>query len=92
MSSTCFTDVAHFKDLGSSINGLRLNDELCDITLLVGNKPVRAHKVILAAASPYFRAMFTGKSFSVLQVNVQNMKIVNINFMSNTEQIILVSL
>ena len=60
-SSTLYADVAHFKGLGNSINDLRLNDELCDITLMVGNKSIKAHKVILAASSPYFRAMFTGK-------------------------------
>lgn len=34
---------------------------LCDILLCVENKEIPAHRVILAAASPYFRAMFLGK-------------------------------
>ena len=55
-----YTDVAHFKSLGQSINCFRENDELCDVTLLVEGQKIRAHKIILAAASPYFKAMFTG--------------------------------
>ena len=34
---------------------------LCDILLCVENKEIRAHRVILAAVSPYFRAMLLGK-------------------------------
>ena len=57
-----YSDVAHFRALGQSINCFRENDELCDVTLLVEGQKIRAHKIILAAASPYFKAMFTGKN------------------------------
>ena len=33
--------------------------ELCDVTLVVQGRKFPAHRVILAANSPYFRAMFT---------------------------------
>lgn len=33
---------------------------LTDITLEVGHEVFYAHRVVLAAASPYFKAMFTG--------------------------------
>ena len=33
---------------------------LADVTLVVEDKTVLAHKVLLAAASDYFAAMFTG--------------------------------
>lgn len=33
---------------------------LTDVVLEVGNDLFHAHKVVLAAASPYFKAMFTG--------------------------------
>ncbi|KAJ0022506.1 hypothetical protein NQD34_009996 [Periophthalmus magnuspinnatus] len=33
--------------------------QLCDVTLLVEGKKFNCHRVLLAAVSPYFRAMFT---------------------------------
>lgn len=36
-------------------NNLYENLILCDVILLVEEKPIEAHKCILAAASPYFR-------------------------------------
>lgn len=33
---------------------------LTDVILEVGNELFHAHRVVLAAASPYFKAMFTG--------------------------------
>lgn len=35
--------------------------QLCDIELLVGSESVSSHKVVLAAVSPYFSAMFLSK-------------------------------
>ncbi len=34
--------------------------QLCDITLVVEDGSIQAHKVFLAANSPYFKAMFCG--------------------------------
>uniref|UniRef100_T1J1M7 Kelch-like protein diablo n=1 Tax=Strigamia maritima TaxID=126957 RepID=T1J1M7_STRMM len=39
---------------------MRRNHMLCDVQLLVGEETFRVHKIILAGASPYFKAMFTG--------------------------------
>ena len=38
----------------------RETHELCDVEIEVGARKIYAHKVILAASSPYFGAMFTG--------------------------------
>lgn len=40
------------------MNMLRQNSKLCDVALRAGNETFHAHKVVLAAASPYFKAMF----------------------------------
>ena len=39
-------------------NSLRMSGDLCDVTIVVADQEFRAHKVILAASSPYFKAMF----------------------------------
>ncbi|EDO45629.1 predicted protein, partial [Nematostella vectensis] len=40
------------------LNSMRTHAELCDVTLLAGDRKIPAHRAILAASSPYFRAMF----------------------------------
>jgi len=39
---------------------LRRQKQLCDVVIHVNNTEFHAHRVILAAACPYFRSMFTG--------------------------------
>ena len=57
-----FADVAHSKDLVIALKSLRGDEDLCDVVLKVGSTSISAHRVILAASSPYFKAMFTGES------------------------------
>lgn len=38
---------------------LKESNKLCDVDLLVEREVFRCHKIVLAAASPYFKAMFT---------------------------------
>ncbi|CAL1546781.1 unnamed protein product [Lymnaea stagnalis] len=46
------------KSLLSEINQLWIDKELCDVNLSVEGVVIPAHRVILAALSPYFKAMF----------------------------------
>jgi hypothetical protein len=50
----------HSSSVLTSVKKLQVNSELCDVVLAVGPQEIRAHRVILAANSPYFEAMFTG--------------------------------
>lgn len=43
------------------LNDFRLQNLLSDVTIKVGSMDLPAHRVILAATSPYFQAMFTSK-------------------------------
>lgn len=42
-----------------SLSLSRKNEVLCDLTLKVEKTSIKAHKVVLSAATPYFNAMFT---------------------------------
>ncbi|CAG9803434.1 unnamed protein product [Chironomus riparius] len=59
-----FLPQAHHQNPGhciasfSLINRMRNHSQLCDVKLEVGGEIINAHKVILAASSPYFYAMF----------------------------------
>ena len=59
--ASCYLDKKHAGILLSGLNELRLKDELCDVTILVEGKAVRAHRAVLAASSQYFNAMFTSR-------------------------------
>lgn len=45
----------------SRLNDLREREELCDITIIVEGRAIKAHRAVLAASSQYFNAMFTAK-------------------------------
>lgn len=42
------------------MESFRKNCQLCDTVLIVGDKRIHAHRLVLAAFSDYFSAMFTG--------------------------------
>ena len=43
-----------------ALEDLRRENQLCDVVIRVGESEFPAHRVVLAATSPYFRGMFTG--------------------------------
>ncbi|XP_058792899.1 kelch-like ECH-associated protein 1B isoform X2 [Phymastichus coffea] len=70
---------------------MRSHHMLTDVVLEVGSELFHAHKVILAAASPYFKAMFTGglKECEMTRVKLQGVcptamaKLVNFMYTGN---------
>ena len=63
-----FTD-SHAKSILTTMNNLRKMDKLCDVSLKVEGRTFAAHRIVLAACSDYFCAMFTG-NVGVLHVAV----------------------
>ncbi|XP_077505764.1 kelch-like protein diablo [Amblyomma americanum] len=65
-----YTSEKHSRHTLEAINLLRLHRELCDVVLLVGNRKIFAHRIVLSACSPYFHAMFTGELAESRQTEV----------------------
>nr|KAF7435323.1 hypothetical protein H0235_003514 [Vespula pensylvanica] len=63
----------YLKDAMKMMFMMRSHHMLTDVILEVGTELFHAHKVILAAASPYFKAMFTGglKESEMTRVKLQ---------------------
>jgi len=59
-----FTD-SHAKSILSTMNNLRKSNTLCDVTLFVDGCQFPVHRIVLAACSDYFCAMFTHQVFSL---------------------------
>uniref|UniRef100_A0A3B3Q6K2 Kelch like family member 2 n=1 Tax=Paramormyrops kingsleyae TaxID=1676925 RepID=A0A3B3Q6K2_9TELE len=51
----------HMKKAFKVMNELRSQNLLCDVTIVAEDVEFAAHRVVLAAGSPYFHAMFTGE-------------------------------
>uniref|UniRef100_A0A2K6M0J1 Kelch like family member 2 n=1 Tax=Rhinopithecus bieti TaxID=61621 RepID=A0A2K6M0J1_RHIBE len=51
----------HMKKAFKVMNELRSQSLLCDVTIVAEDMEISAHRVVLAACSPYFHAMFTGE-------------------------------
>ncbi|KAG9330825.1 hypothetical protein JZ751_021949 [Albula glossodonta] len=49
----------HMKKAFKVMNELRSQNLLCDVTIVAEDVEIAAHRVVLAAGSPYFHAMFT---------------------------------
>ena len=45
-------------ELSRKLNALRMEKNLCDVTLVVNGGEFRAHKSVLVASSPYFSSLF----------------------------------
>ena len=56
-------DLNSFAASRENLVELRKSSKLCDVTLIVGDEDFRCHRIILAAASPYFRNLFLNEGF-----------------------------
>ena len=57
-TSTVVVEESLPRDILEVLDSMRRRKELSDVTLVVDEREITAHRVILAACSPYFRAMF----------------------------------
>ena len=51
-------DSLHSSELLKKMDNLRRGKQFCDVVLQVGEKKISCHRLVLAAFSPYFAAMF----------------------------------
>ncbi len=54
-----FENQSHFSKAFNILDNFRKNMAMCDVVLVAGELEISAHRMILAACSPYFYAMFT---------------------------------
>ncbi len=59
-SETSMGEVNHISILSDNLSSLYLSDNYSDLTLIIDNNRLPAHKVLLAARSDYFRALLYG--------------------------------
>lgn len=64
-----FTD-SHAKSILGTMNNLRKTDTLCDVVLSVQEQKFPAHRIVLAACSDYFCAMFTNEMWERDQAEI----------------------
>ncbi|EYC25795.1 hypothetical protein Y032_0011g1389 [Ancylostoma ceylanicum] len=81
-----FVRSLHYSKVFNSLQQLRSDGHLCDVELLVGNETISAHKIVLAATIPYFKAMFTT---DMLEAKKERIRIQNIDHTTLRELILL---
>lgn len=54
-----FCSLSHSSTLLRELHRMRESGALCDVMLQIGECRLHAHKLVLAAVSPYFAAMFS---------------------------------
>ncbi|KAL0966284.1 hypothetical protein UPYG_G00293370 [Umbra pygmaea] len=55
----------------AQMNKMRLQTDFCDVRLRLGGQVFSVHKLVLAASSPYFSALFSGGMSEAAQEEVQ---------------------
>lgn len=60
VSSTVYAVGQYAPKVLKNLNAQRMKNQFSDVGLVAGGNVIRAHRSVLAAASAYFNAMFTG--------------------------------
>ncbi|XP_070537746.1 kelch-like protein 6 [Ptychodera flava] len=60
-STECFKEFNYALDILKALNLQRLDCEFTDIVIQVGDESFSCHKIVLAASSAYFKAMFSSQ-------------------------------
>ena len=70
------TDWQVGKTLPNRINYMQQNELMCDVTFHVGanRTPIKAHKYMLASASPVFYSMFEGPMAETGDVSIPDIE------------------
>lgn len=71
------------------LNDFRTQNLLSDVTIRVGSRDFTAHRVILAATSPYFQAMFTSKNSNKVTIQQENKGCMRVMFCNGISYYIL---
>lgn len=65
-----YTSDKHARSALECLNVMRKNSELCDVVIIIGERRILAHKLVLTACSPYFRAMFNSEMTESRQTEI----------------------
>ncbi|KAM8839153.1 actin-binding protein IPP isoform 1-T4 [Synchiropus picturatus] len=65
------TSIRYARLILDQMNKMRLRTDFCDVGLRVGGQVFRGHRLVLAASSPYFSALFSGGMKEAEQDEVQ---------------------
>ncbi|XP_044883853.1 actin-binding protein IPP isoform X2 [Mauremys mutica] len=60
VSDSPFSSDKHARLILAQMNKMRGSHNFCDVQLQVGEEGFKVHRLVLAASSPYFAALFTG--------------------------------
>ncbi|KAL3205156.1 hypothetical protein MRX96_040877 [Rhipicephalus microplus] len=61
---------AHLREAFQAMHCMQLKGQLCDVRLVAGGQSLLAHRLVLAASSPYFHAMFNSDMCEKAQAEV----------------------